>query len=223
MACLPRLEDLECFGLRAGGFDEAQLKSAYRQVSLRVHPDKKGAAADFIRITKAYKRLKTFLEASVPPLMHHEAKSLPRPPVSELKTMDPAKFNEMFEKCKRRDGAVDDGHGAWLASIPETDVPATVDFNKFHQTFRKCVRKKTLSLTVYQPLVVPSAGCSLCPTVASDSPTIESDYSSVPGMGREQSLAYSDLRLAHDQMHIDMKEAERFAAKKRPELRALLK
>lgn len=54
-------EAAEVLGISLQGLDEAKLKSAYRQMAQKVHPDKGGSAEDFIRVRKAFTTLRDYL------------------------------------------------------------------------------------------------------------------------------------------------------------------
>lgn len=211
---------LASLGLRAGGFDEETLKAAYRRESLRIHPDRGGSDADFVALTKAYKLLKKFLrETGAPPPTHEEARTqFVEVALSKSALAGPgdrmsnAAFNAKFEKEHL---ARPEGHGEWFAGeIPEDRVcPESVSFKNFDSAFRQMAKRNALSLVVRSVPTLPSAGCTL--GVGSMAGERSDDYgSSVTGSNR---LAYSDLRIAHDQQIIDAEEALAFAARKAPE------
>jgi hypothetical protein len=208
---------LSTMGLRAGGFDSEVLKAAFRRESLRVHPDRQGSDSAFIHLKNCYNRLKKFLkETGGPPPTHAELKRgvVPAEPRGSAKEMNLPAFNLAFE---REHGSGDtDGHGEWLsAEVPQDRAcPDKVPFEEFAGTFAKMARRNSLALTVKAVPVVPSACCTLAPGGMAGDAT--NDYSS--GVTGSAKLAYTDLRLAHDQQIIDPEEAAAFARTKAPEL-----
>lgn len=215
-------EALSSLGLRAGGFDHETLKAAYRRESLRIHPDRGGSDADFVKLTRCYKRLKKFLkETGAPPPTHEEARTqfvevaLSTAKVTtapEPGRMSNAAFNAKFEKEHL---ARPEGHGEWFSGeIPEDRVcPETVPFKDFNRAFAQMAKRNSLSLIVRTVPTFPTAGCTL--GVGSMAGERSDDYgSSVTGSNK---LTYSDLRIAHDQQIIDVDEAAAFAARKAPE------
>jgi hypothetical protein len=65
----PRLgahADYQTLGLSRQQYTLAELKTAYRRMSLKHHPDRGGNAAKFTEVNAAYTRLKTYLEAPSP-------------------------------------------------------------------------------------------------------------------------------------------------------------
>lgn len=213
-------EALSSLGLRAGGFDHDTLKAAYRRESLRIHPDRGGSDADFVKLTNSYKRLKKFLrESGAPPPTHDQARTqfvevaMSKSTVADAPDrMSNAMFNAKFEKEHLHRP---EGHGEWFSgAIPEDRVcPETVTFKDFDRTFAQMAKRNTLSLIVRSVPTFPTAGCTL--GVGSMAGERSDDYgSTVTG---SNTLTYSDLRIAHDQQIIDVDEAAAFAARKAPE------
>lgn len=194
---------LAALGLRAGGFDEAGLRAAFRREALRAHPDKGGSDDVFRRLAAAYKLLRRWLRGDAPPPPeHHEARRAsaeafaggagePAPPRGA-----PPDFNAAFE---RRHARPDDGLGAWLAA----EVPAAarckarVGAKAFAAEFARAARRAPLQLAAAGPPVEPSAGCTLAPARAAGAAGGPDDFGSEWLPGARPALAYSDLRSAH--------------------------
>lgn len=213
---------LQRLGLRAGGFDDESLKKAFLEESRRNHPDRGGTNKDFRLLVSSYKTLKTFLKESMPPPLHNESKvsSLAYVPIDKnVRKMDPVTFNKVFSSTHTRDV---NGHGEWLSNAP-TSTQSKINFKNFNKAFQKQAQKQSLSLIVRSSPVVPSSSCSLSPLLTGAEPTgANADFSSPPSTGRSSSLAYSDLKVTHDQYLVDPTEAEKFASMKRPLLQSLL-
>lgn len=214
---------LQTLGLRAGGFNQETLKKAFQRESLRIHPDRGGTDQDFRQLVKHYKVLKEFLKSSVPPPLHNESKEslitdLPKIGKGSNK-MDPITFNRVFATTHNTET---NGHGEWLSTAP-TDAQARISFKNFNKAFQKKAQKQSMSLIARSTPIIPASGCSLSPTMTTDeSKRGNVDFSSPPRTGRMNTLAYSDLKVTHDQQLIDPLQAEKFASIKQPLLQSLL-
>jgi hypothetical protein len=214
--CAAMQDALQRLGLRAGGFDTEALKKAFLRESLRIHPDRGGTDQEFRLLVDSYKQLKVFLSASTPPPLHNESKDnvtrqTQTPTQTPTRNMDPAAFNKAFSSTHNRDTH---GHGDWLATA-RVDVQPKISFKHFHKTFQKKAQQRSMSLVVKAPPVVPSAGCSLSPLLTIEEQSgANVDYSSPPAIGRASTLAYTDIKVTHDQHLVDPTHAVAFAAKK---------
>ena len=115
------------------------------------------------------------------------------------------------------------GHGEWLSTAP-LDSQSKISFKNFEKVFQKKVKKQSMSVIarVGAPMV-PVSSCSLSPTMTTDElkggPL---DFSSPPRTGRSNTLAYSDLKVTHDQTLVDPVQAQRVALMKQSFLQTLL-
>lgn len=223
-------EALEVLGLRMGSFDANDLKRVFRSEALRQHPDRGGTDGAYVRLEVAYRILKHELKRDTAAPLHDELRALSRGSVSasraaagveEPVSTGMAAFNAKFEREHRlrvqRD--VEDGYSEWLSqSVP--DAPALKSFSHFEREFRERAKGMSTSLVVRAAPVCPSATCTLAPSLSDDAQATD-DFSSAPS--GHVSLAYSDLRLAHDARPLDPDEVRKYSHHKRAELRALLK
>lgn len=198
---------LAALGLRAGGFDAAELRAAYRREALRVHPDKGGSAAVFRRLTAAYLELKRALRGGASPPAHHEARresAEAHAAAAAAVAAAPgagrpaaAAFNAAFERGR---APPSDGLGAWMAAeVPAARrCPARVSAKAFGAEFARVARRAPLALAVTAAPAAPSAGCTLGAAAAAGGGAPEPDYSSPASTAAARPpLAYCDLRAAH--------------------------
>lgn len=212
---------LQRLGLRAGGFDQESLKKSFLRESMRTHPDRGGTSKEFRQLVKDYKSLKGFLKESVPPPLHNESKEafLYHKTDKSSKRMDPVTFNKVFSTTHNHET---NGHGEWLSTAP-SDSQSRINFKNFDKVFQKKAQKQSLSLISRSAPIVPASGCSLSPTLTTDERRGGNiDFSSPPRTGRMNTLAYSDLKVTHDQTLVDPVQAEKFALMKQPLLQSLL-
>jgi len=119
-------------------YDEASIKSAYRPIAIKYHPDKGGNPTVFKYITMAYQYLlkrsqatrsayvshadlKAQYEQSMPvtqpPQVKETTHTAPPPEddsyFSKTETFSSTKFNQFFERNRMSDEAVDGGYGDW--------------------------------------------------------------------------------------------------------------
>ena len=93
---------LQVFALQSmDGVSADDLKHLYHTLAQAAHPDKGGSAAQFIRLQKAYKLLKTYVGTSYgqdTSNTQSEGESATPPPKSETGPYSQAQFSELFKR-----------------------------------------------------------------------------------------------------------------------------
>lgn len=153
-----------------------QLKNAYRQISIKVHPDKGGSKELFEIATECFRVLAEKLKYRAPSLPHELKKEAQRyqdkqydepPPISSYKDSGNFhdKFNRAFEE-NRLDDENDFGYGekmvASTKSREDIDVPTlfkkeAFSEDKFNRMFDKVTISKNKEVIIYEepePLVL---------------------------------------------------------------------
>jgi len=163
-------ESLELLGLsEEEGLTHERLRTAYKQVGKRAHPDKGGSEAAFDAVRRAYQYIEKILDRVSPRLSEDEkrrraapvsmesarsfrASSAPvaseGPPVQlNAKKLDITTFNKLFEEHQLPDPQRDTGYGDWLKGQGGSDEAAADPRlkGKFNQSmFEQVFREKAL-------------------------------------------------------------------------------
>lgn len=119
---------LDVFSLRSD-FDLGSLKSSYRTVALRVHPDRGGSADLFRTVNECFRVLCLEHNSRSGGALHDQLK---RDFDADIRNYDAATrrdaefniqhFNTVFEQTRADDGIRDAGYGGWLQS--DEDLPS---------------------------------------------------------------------------------------------------
>ncbi len=170
----------ECLALL--GIEETEplthdrVKSAFRKISLRVHPDKGGSPEAFDELTRAFQYLGKILDRISPKMSAEDKARLSGqvnpdaaaayrttsepiqdgPPVTlSAKKLDVSTFNKLFEENRLPDPNHETGYGDWLKSQGGSDEAAQDPrlkgkFNQhvFEEVFReKAIAQKSTAIT----------------------------------------------------------------------------
>ena len=200
------LEDLmNLFGLHYH-FNELDLKGAYK-IALKTHPDKSRLPADiFMFFMKAYKMLSRIY------YFRHKSSTRQTEYSAEVdnnkarllhkingKTIDEFNqwFNQMFEKAKVKDAAVDSGYEEWYRS-GEVEESKKVGLHAFGQEFEK-IKQKCKALAIHRG--ISHMGKTGGHTLSRQRPE---EYTSAIF----SKLAYEDLKKAHTESVVPVTSAD---------------
>ena len=187
-----------------------RLRSAYKRMSIKVHPDKGGSQKEFETLNRAYKYTEKILNR-ISPKVDKERMSAPvnmetaqsqrvrmpdaSPPVQlSAKKLDVSMFNKLFEEHRLPDPERDDGYGAWLSSQGGSDEPAADPRlkGKFNQTmFEQVFREKALQNT--SAITRRSVPDSIMPVQGVELGAAPGDFSSALGSDTQ----FVDLKQAY--------------------------
>ena len=204
----------------------AQLKSSYRKIALKFHPDRPGGNAQkFQVVTKAYMTLLedlkmrepqrdfTELKQSSRDFAEKQQQDLPRNQSVVVgagsKKFDSQLFNKIYEE-NRLHKPEDDGYGKWMSDneLEEKDIEKNEIFSDnfnirvFNSTFNSSVKKPQDQIVKYEgPMAINAA----------NAPSAELGNDKIDNYGGN---GYSDYREAHTQQRLigeeEIKERQKF-------------
>ena len=202
---------LEIFGLDWTTFTLADLKKAYRRVSLLVHPDHGGSDELFNTVNECYKHLlkeqaykhqcsshfelKRDFEMDVPPKL-----SLDTSPISKNGEFNITHFNNVFESNHISDDFSRKGYSDFLRNgehVAPTLDPERVTSTHFHNTFTKHCPSAEKNAIVVHPACLLAPGSLPMHELGVDE---VDDYSTtVGGIGAfDCKQAYSSTSMARE-------------------------